>query len=392
MLSTQRPNCVLQHTAIRVLLALAFAMVPVRGTMADAIPAAGAVYLPVLGASPALAPAPPVPTRTPPAPTPAPHTAWPTPEPTLATPTAAPTRTHPSVPLAHPTLTTEPEPPSDVYGDCVVTTTETRFGPDSDWYTDIVTYNAQSAPMQLASASHYADDYDSSLAWWHYRDGLLITQEEDHGADGSIDERITREYDAWRRLVDVVTDLRADGDIDSDVRFTYNEFGDLTHVSLQNAATGIGALLERNTYDAVGHPIRTELDFQSDGSPTLVIEHDWRSNLLVRDTMIDPAGAIAPWIACYLYDSARRLVRIETRDADTWALHEWTDFSYETHGWLASREHYRRDLEYSVYYTYDGAGRVTEIQYPIYGGRTTRVSRCLGDVRMPPPTQHPAEK
>jgi len=318
------------------------------------------------------------PTRSPrPTATP-PSTIWPTPVRTLASPTAAPTRLPPVTPVARATFRgPDPQPPPDVYGDCVVTTVERKFGPDSDWSSSVVTYNHRSAPIEDASTYTSGGALFQVVTHWQYDpSGVVLREESDEGGDGSLDKIRTWSYDSWNRLIRVETDLKADRSIDSVRRFTYNDFGDLLREEEDVDADGLAEDIESHSYDEEGHRIRTSSDLDADGQPEYQIVLSWRDGHLVRHEFIHPDGELIAPVGLYIYDPTGRLARIEDRDAPTWTLSAWHDFEYEQHGWLASEEYYRGHLDYSARYFYDSDGRLTAIQYPVYGGDTTVDSRC----------------
>jgi hypothetical protein len=92
-----------------------------------------------------------------------------------------------------------------------------------------------------------------------YRDGLVVTCEDDGDADDPVRQRHILTYDVQGRLLSHELDLNADGTTEQRWLYTYDARGDVLTEVYDIEADGRDGIVRTYTYDDQGHRLTTSV-------------------------------------------------------------------------------------------------------------------------------------
>ena len=190
---------------------------------------------------------------------------------------------------------------------------------DADGVLDEVrtrSYDAFGNQSSLTSDDNGDGILDETATWQYDPNGRLLIFFNDTDADGVLDSRTVFLRDAAGNLVLEERDTDGDGVVDRVLRMTYDENGARTSSTDDFDADGAANRIEVLQYDARGNRVRWQVDGNADGTTDRVelYRYDARNNRIGEDVDLDADGTPDRTVV-FTFDEDDRRIR-EENDID----------------------------------------------------------------------------
>lgn len=289
------------------------------------------------------------------------------------TPTVLPNRSvrwGPSKPVSPP----EPQPPTDVYTNCLVTELTDYWSDEAIDRIRVTEYDNQSAEL----SEHYDGNADGVVDRVSHTirgdDGQIVRATVDLENDGELD--VVSEYEYSDGMLRAIRTTNRGGD-DTIVSYQYDDDWNLIQ-EIRERGDG-----DFNVYRVLGYKyddqnrrILTSISNSIERPPTTLTSYEWEGVLLIAAQSDLGADGVVDLRSVYQYDRYRRLTRVLIDTHADGMVDDIEEYHYDGTGLLVEATYLRGAVvESASVFSYDSVGRLERwITRGHIGGATT-VSR-----------------